>query len=71
VRPRKCIGCQSSASSVWLSSNRCSTGVFTALMVNHGASPRSWASPRVRMGTFGGADSGGYASRLVRGLRIS
>jgi hypothetical protein len=70
MRPRKCSGNQFSARSDWLSSTRCSTGVLTALIVNHGASPRSQGSPRVRAGTFGGADCGGYASWLVRSLRM-
>jgi len=70
MRPRKCSGSQFSVRSDWLSSTRCSTGVLTALMVNHGASPRSQGSPRVRVGTFGGADCGGYASWPVRTLRM-
>ena len=70
MRPRKCGGNKFSVCSGWLSSMRCSTGVLTALMVNHGASPRSQASPRVRVGTFGGADCGGYASWPIRSLRI-
>ena len=70
MRPRKCGGSRFSVRSGWLSSTRCSTGVLTALMVNHGASPRSQASPRVRVGTFGGADCGGYASWPIRSLRI-
>jgi hypothetical protein len=49
---------------------RRSTGVLTALMLNHAASPRSWASPRLRIGTFGGADGGGYAAWLMRSLRV-
>jgi hypothetical protein len=61
VRPRKCRGSQFSVRSGWLSTTRCSTGVLTALIVNHGASPRSQASPSVREGTFGGAECGGYA----------
>lgn len=68
--PRKCGGSEFSLRSPgWLSSTRCSTGVLTALMVNHGTSPRSQASPRVRVGTFGGADCGGYASWSIRSLR--
>ena len=69
MRPRKCGGSRFSLRSDWLSSTRCSTGVLTALMVNHGVSPHSQASPRVRVGTFGGADCGGYASWPIRSLR--
>lgn len=62
VRPRKCTGCQSSERSSWLSSTRCNTDVLTTLIVNHAANPRSRTSPKLRVGTFGGAEGGGYAT---------
>lgn len=70
MRPRKCGGSQFSVRSGWLSSTRCSTGVLTALRVNHGASPRSQASPSVREGTFGGAECGGYAFMAIRSMHM-